>query len=123
MITFPLGCALDKSIRAFPSYFVNFLYFTSLKYHFSILSNYFSNKPHISVFILQYILLYYYKIIFYFLFFPHIPPTPSNSSRHHKFNYHLKKKKKKNLTNSEYQKPNHNNNSQIQIQHAKNPIT
>ena len=59
---------IKKKVRAFTSRFVNFIYFSSSKTHFSTLAIIFYNIPHIPLFILQYIQLKYYKIILFFFF-------------------------------------------------------
>ena len=66
---------IKKKVRAFTSRFVNFIYFSSSKTHFSTLAIIFYNIPHIPLFILQYIQLKYYKIILFF--FSIVPTTPT----------------------------------------------
>ena len=79
----------SQMLRAFPTHFGHFLYFTSSKSHFFSLQTHFYITPLIPFSILQYILLKYYKIIIFFFFFPCFPnpslrqhqPTATNPRR------------------------------------------
>jgi hypothetical protein len=66
-----------STVRAFPMENALYLYFTTLKSHFSILTTHFYKTTPIPFSILQYITLKYYKIIPFFIFFFHTPTKPT----------------------------------------------
>ncbi len=63
------------NLRAFSIASLQFIYFTFSKTYFSILSINFYKTPHISLFILKYILFKWYKKIPFL--FPYTPQTPA----------------------------------------------
>ena len=68
------GC----QVRAFPSHFVKFLYFTSSKCYFSTLTNHFYNTTHIPLIIL--LLLYLYILFLFFILMLFLSLTPLSLS-------------------------------------------
>ena len=75
------------NLRAFSVSSLQFIYFTFSKTYFSILSINFYKTPHISLFILKYILFKQYKKIpfFFSLYTPNTsnPPYPTSTKLYH----------------------------------------